>query len=148
MTPRPLAQRKQHALEQLSKEQDVWVATADAQANAHLVPLSLSWDGTHVVVSTERGSKTLRNLEAHPRARLAVGPTRDVLMMTAEASIFSIGEVDQALAEQFAQRNHWDPRQEEGEWVYIVFKLLTAQAWQTSAELAERTLMRDGRWLI
>ena len=36
----------------LQHEGDTWIATASAQGEAHLVPLSLSWDGSSIVLAT------------------------------------------------------------------------------------------------
>jgi general stress protein 26 len=147
-TVRPLPERKQHALEQLQTEQDVWVATADRHGQPHLVPLSLHWDGQRVVAATERPSRTARNLSAGGTVRLAIGPTRDVLMIKAEVELVPSAQVEQQLADDFAARNHWDPRAEPAEWVYLLMRPITMQAWRTPAELEERTLMRDGHWAV
>ena len=62
---------------------DAWVATASAAGAPHLVPLSLAWVDERLVVAVEESSVTARNLAASGEARLAVGPTRDVVMIDA-----------------------------------------------------------------
>jgi hypothetical protein len=62
---------------------DVWVATASAAGAPYLVPVSLAWVDERVVIAVEASSVTARNLTASGEARLAVGPTRDVVMIDA-----------------------------------------------------------------
>jgi hypothetical protein len=50
---------------------------------AHLVPLSFAWDGEHLIIATEATALTTRNLTGARRARLALGQTRDVVMIDA-----------------------------------------------------------------
>src|SRR5277367_5837083 len=81
--PRSTEQRKADTLAKLTAPAaDVWVATAAAQAGGHassyMVPLSLAWADERVVLATEADSVTARNLTSERRARLGLGPTRDV----------------------------------------------------------------------
>lgn len=46
----------------LDSDVDAWVATADADGNGYLLPLSFLWDGAGPVVSTPRSSVTGLNL--------------------------------------------------------------------------------------
>lgn len=57
-TPRNLQQRKQDTLGRLESDVDAWVAAADAEGDAYLLPLSFLWDGSAVIVSTPRSSVT------------------------------------------------------------------------------------------
>lgn len=77
---------------------DVWVATASADGVPHLVPVSLAWVDERVVIAVAGSSATARNLASSGQARLAVGPTRDVVMM--DAVLESVVDVaaDDALA--------------------------------------------------
>ena len=84
MTPpaRSPQQRKHDALDRLDRDTDAWVATAGpADGAPYLVPLSFLWDGTALLIATPSASVTSRNLQATGRARLGVGPTRDVVMI-------------------------------------------------------------------
>ena len=79
--PRPAEQRKADTITALATPGiDVWVATAGV-GGAHLVPLSLAWIDEQVVVALPADSITTRNLTTTGTARLAVGPTRDVVMI-------------------------------------------------------------------
>ncbi len=65
----------------------VWVASASvtggSSAHAHLVPLSLAWIDERAVIALEPASRTARNLAEQGPARLALGPTRDVVIIDA-----------------------------------------------------------------
>lgn len=86
MTPpaRTPGQRKHDALNRLDHDIDAWVATAGpANGVPHLVPLSFLWDGTTMLIATPSASATSRNLQATGRARLGIGPTRDLVLIEA-----------------------------------------------------------------
>jgi hypothetical protein len=148
--PRPAEQRKADTLAKLAQEAaDVWVATSSPKGEAHLVPLSLCWDEDRVVLATERGSRTFANLEASGRARLALGPERDVVII--DAVVVSVIDVDTAphsLADAYADQADWDPREAGGGYAYIVLAPERIQAWREANEIAGRTLMRHGTWLV
>ena len=148
--PRPLQQRKADALAKLSAATaDIWVATASADGDAHLVPLSLGWDGDRIILATERRSATAQNLARSGRARLAVGPERDVVVIDAVlVSLIDVGDAPAVLAEAFAAQADWDPRDAPEGYVYAVLAPERIQAWREANELAGRTLMRRGHWLV
>ncbi len=150
VAPRPLAQRKADALAKLTAPTaDVWVATASADGDPHLVPLSLAWDGDRIILATERRSATAQNLARSGRARLALGPERDVVMFDAVlVSLIDVGEAPAVLAGSFAAQADWDPRDAPEGYVYIVLAPERIQAWREANEIPGRTLMRDGTWLV
>lgn len=141
------AQRKSDALEKLSKDQDVWVATADDRGIAHLVPLSLCWHAGMVVVAVEAKSRTARNASASGQARLALGPSRDVVMIDAQASVVATQDAGPAIAGGYRERTGWEPGSDGGDWVYVLLKPARMQVWRDVEEIAGRTVMRDGTWL-
>lgn len=148
--PRPPEQRKADALAKLARHgADVWVATASADGHAHLVPLSLGWDGDRVLLAVERRSVTQQNLARSGRARLALGPERDVVML--DAVVVSIIDVDGApasIGDVYAAQSDWDPRGSSEGYVYVVLAPERIQAWREANEIAGRTLMRGGHWLV
>lgn len=148
--PRPIEQRKADALAKLGQEGvDVWVATASIDGSAHLVPLSLAWDGDRVILAGERGSRTFGNLERTGRARLALGPERDVVMIDAVvASVIAVDDAPGALADTYAAQADWDPRDASDGYAYAVLAPERIQAWREANEIAGRTLMRQGHWLV
>jgi hypothetical protein len=131
---------------------DVWVASAEISANGralpYLVPLSLAWIDERVVLALDANSRTARNIVASRVCRLGLGPTRDVVMIDAVlGEAVRVSEALPALADRYAAQADWDPRQESGDYLYLVLRPDRIQAWREANELAGRTLMRDGRWL-
>ena len=74
-------QRRRDTVEKLGNDVDLWVASADETGNAYLVPLSFYWDGSTITIATPRASRTARNLVRAGWARVALGPTRDVVIV-------------------------------------------------------------------
>jgi hypothetical protein len=144
---RSTAQRKSDAVEKLNKDQDVWVATADDRGIAHLVPLSLCWHDGMVVVAVEATSRTARNASASGQARLALGPTRDVVMIDAKASVVARQDAGPAIAGSYRERTGWEPGSDGGDWVYVLLTPTRIQVWRDVNEIAGRTVMGDGTWL-
>ncbi len=145
--PRTAAQRKRDAIAQLTTHhQDAWVATADDD-KAHVVPVSIAWVDERVVIAVDATSVTARNIARTGRTRVAVGPTRDVVMIDAvleEARpVTSAGK----LGEAFAAQADWDPRKSGGSYQYLVLAPHRIQAWREVDEIAGRTIMRDRTWL-
>jgi hypothetical protein len=148
--PRDAETRKADTLAKLAAPAaDVWVASA-ADGGAYLVPLSLAWVDGRVVLAAEAGSRTARNVVAARTARLGVGATRDVVMIDAVLeSAVPVAEAPAAVAEGYAAQSDWDPREAgSGEYVYLVLRPERIQAWREANELAGRTLMRAGTWLV
>lgn len=148
--PRSGEQRTADVRDKLAaRHADVWVASASKRGDAHLVPLSYAWHDERVILAAEPVAITPRNIGASGKARLAIGATRDVVMIDAvlEASV----PVDQApaeLADAYARQADWDPRAAAGEFVFLLLSPRRVQAWREANELAGRTVMRDGRWLF
>jgi hypothetical protein len=147
---RDLDQRKQNAIEQLTTANaDVWVASASPAGVVHLVPLSFFWDGVHVIVSIEASSVTAANLASTRRARLAVGPTRDVVMIDATVvETIPLPEAPSEISDGYAAQADWDPRLAGGDYIYVKLRPDRVQVWRESNEIAGRTLMRDGTWIV
>ena len=151
--PRTREQRRADTLAKLSAPAaDVWVATAavdkSGHVNSYLVPLSLAWIDERVVLATEADSVTVRNIISQRRARLGLGPTRDVVMIDAELEqAYGPDEVPDDLAPQYAMQADWDPRKSADRMRFLVLRPLRTQAWREVNELPGRTLMRDGAWI-
>ena len=145
--PRPAEQRVADTLAKLTQPNaDVWVASAGPDG-AHLVPLSLAWIDDRVVIALPTDSVTARNIAADRRARLAVGPTRDVVMI--DAALDGSHPVDEAppsIADGYADQSDWDPRGQAG-YRYVVLRPTRIQAWREANEIAGRTVMRNGTWV-
>ena len=146
--PRDPASRKAATLAMLARHAiDVWVATASGAGAPHLVPLSLAWVDEQLVISVEASSVTARNLTASGEARLALGGTRDVVMIDAHLEKAVDVAADEALGAAYAAQTDWDPRDDAG-YVFLVLRPVRIQAWRESNEIPGRTLMRDGHWLV
>ena len=145
--PRDRATRRTDALARLSGSAvDAWVATASADGAPHLVPLSLAWVDERAVVAVAETSLTARNLVTARVARLAVGPTRDVVVLDVELERAVATTDDADLGAAYARQADWDPRTADG-YVFLVLRPVRVQAWREADEIAGRTLMRDRAWL-
>jgi len=150
MPTRSPKERKADALSKLAAvETNVWVASASPTDAVHLVPVTHTWDGSQIVLATEPRSRTAANVTAKPRVRLALGETRDVVMIDAVLiEAVPTSEAPAALAEGYAAQAGWDPRTDGGEYVYLVFGPERIQVWREDEDLAGRTVMRNGAWVI
>ncbi|MGP2436007.1 pyridoxamine 5'-phosphate oxidase family protein [Streptomyces sp. JW3] len=144
---RRTAERTRDALERLGTERDVWVSTAHPEHGPHQVPLWFWWDGRAVWMCTGAASVTARNVRAEPRVRLALPDTFDVLLLQGEAECFADREVAGEAARAYTVKFGWDPRAEEGSFVYVRVVPRIVRAWRGEPELRGRVIMRDGVWL-
>jgi len=145
--PRSAEQRKQDTLARLDRDVDAWVATAGPDGDPYLLPLSYLWDGSTFTLATVEASPTGRNLAASGRVRLAVGVTRDVVLIEGIVETFSLETVPTELADAFAA-TLWDARAGTTRNAFFRVTPRRIQAWREENELAGRELMRDGRWLV
>ncbi|MFJ8146700.1 pyridoxamine 5'-phosphate oxidase family protein [Streptomyces sp. NPDC096094] len=145
---RSAEQRKHDTLHRLEHDEDAWVATADGASGVpYLVPLSFLWNGSHLLFSTPAASPTGRNLATSGRARVGIGPTRDVVMVEGTVETVAPVELPEQDAELFAAKTGFDPRSLATPYLYFRIHPRRIQAWREADELAGRELMRDGRWL-
>jgi nitroimidazol reductase NimA-like FMN-containing flavoprotein (pyridoxamine 5'-phosphate oxidase superfamily) len=108
--PRPRAERRRDTEHRLAHDVDVWVATASADGDPYLVPLSFDWDGETLLVATPTASPTGRNLAVTRVARLALGDARDVSMIDGQVEVVEIDALAEQRADRFAKRSGFDPR--------------------------------------
>ena len=145
--PRDLRQRKADALEKLSSDIDVWVATTSGAGEPCLVPLSFAWVDERIILVTAQDNRTARNIAATGTAHLVLGPTRDVVSLEGTAVIRESGAIAEEDADRYCAHAGWDPRLVDS-MVWIVFWPRRVQVWREVDELEERTVMKDGRWLV
>jgi general stress protein 26 len=143
---RTTAQRQNDTLTLLQAEEDLWIATANGNGTVHLIPLSFSWTGTKLVLATPERSRTVRNLRIADSVRVAIGPTRDVVIVEGRVEI-SAQDADAQLADFHAQIVGFDAREMDEPWVFISVIPERIQAWRNPAELADREIYGDGSWL-
>jgi general stress protein 26 len=144
---RDVPERRRDTLERLVGERDIWVSTAHPDHGPHQVPLWFRWDGQAVWMCTGETSATARNVRKEPRVRLALPDTFDVVLLQGEAECFSDRGVPEGAADAFAEKFGWDPRAEEGPFLYIRVAPKTVLAWRGEPELRGRVVMREGAWL-
>jgi Pyridoxamine 5'-phosphate oxidase len=143
---RSRSQRRHDTLTKLRGDVDLWVASADEAGAAYLVPLSFYWDEETVTIATPRTSRTARNLMRAAWARVALGPTRDVVIIEGTVEAIPIGS-DAGLEEAHARATGFDPRELTDEYIYLRITPHNVQAWREANELEDRQLMRGGVWL-
>ncbi|MEU9270871.1 pyridoxamine 5'-phosphate oxidase family protein [Streptomyces sp. NPDC048251] len=146
--PRTPGRRKQELLDRLERELDIWVATADREGLPCLVALWFCWDGEHLWLSTRLTNPTGRNLREGGRARLALGDTRDVVLVDGEVETYTREEVPEAAARAFLAKTGWDPGRDSASYAYFRVRPLAVQTWREVHELPRRHLMRDGVWVV
>jgi ABC-type nitrate/sulfonate/bicarbonate transport system substrate-binding protein len=149
VTPPPARSRRERRIDVLARlrdDVDLWVASADEHGNAYLVPLSFYWDGAVITFATPRRSRTARNLLRAGRARVALGPTRDVVIVEGPVEEAPVAAAPD-LGDAHARATGFDARTEGEEYVYLRLTPHEIQAWRESNELADRRLMRGGAWL-
>jgi Pyridoxamine 5'-phosphate oxidase len=144
---RSAAQRRLDALAKLNSDEDIWIATGDHDGVPHLVPLSLCWHDGAVVVAVETRSRTAINALRSGRARAALGPSRDVVMVDAEVTPVPRPEAPDSLINAYRERTGWDPSASGGDWVYLVLRPVRVQVWRDEEEIGGRTVMRNGAWV-
>jgi hypothetical protein len=146
--PRSRARRRRDTEHRLTHDIDVWVASASPDGTPYLVPLSFDWDGEALLVATPTDSPTGRNLAATRTVRLGVGHTRDVSMIEGRVEVLGIDAMPQERGDRFAARTGFDPRALATPYSWFRIFPRRIQAWREVDELADRELMRDGRWLV
>lgn len=145
MAPRSTAERIADVQVKLEKDEDLWVASASADGKPYLVPLSFSWDGEYINVATPKKSRTARNLRAGGWTRMALGPSRDVVILEGPVTEQAL-DADPELAEFHAVRS-FDARDEPEDYVFLRMRVETIQAYRNPPELKNRVVMRNGEWL-
>jgi len=150
MASRSRGERKADALAKLAAvEANLWIASASVTGAVHLVPVTHTWNGSQVVLATEPKSRTVANVAANPKVRLALGETRDVVMIDAILiEAVPTSEAPAALADGYAAQAGWDPRTDSGDYVYLVLRPERIQVWREAEDLAGRTVMRNGAWMV
>ena len=134
-------------LAKLRADVDLWVASADERGGAYLVPLSFYWDDSALTIATPAASPTGRNLVRAGWARVALGTTRDVVIVEGTVAATAAADVDTGLGDAHARATGFDPRTLADPYVYLQITPQEIQAWREVNELPERQLMRRGEWI-
>ncbi|WP_274912493.1 pyridoxamine 5'-phosphate oxidase family protein [Streptomyces sp. WZ-12] len=146
--PRDAAQRKRDALHRLEADEDAWVSTVTAADGAPtLVPLSFVWHRERLVMSTKGSNPTARNLTARGESWVAIGHTRDVVLLHCTVEVLANDALPQDAADALATKLGWNPHG-RAPWVFLRFTPQRMLVWREENELPERELMRDGGWRV
>src|SRR5690242_20673632 len=105
---RTASERKQDVLHRLEHDVDAWVATA-GDDGPYLVPLSYLWDGQTLLFATPLASSTIRNLQTCGKARLGIGPTRDLVLIEGTAQLLARSDITSEVGDAFARKAGFDP---------------------------------------
>lgn len=146
--PRTRAERQRDTLARLETDVDAWVASAGPDGSPYLVPLSFLWDGAGLLFATPASSPTGRNLSASGRARVGIGPTRDVVLVEGSAEAVGPAELPADVGDAFAAATGFDPRELTTPYLYFRIRPERVQAWREANELEGRDLMRGGTWAV
>jgi len=146
--PRASAQRRHDTEHRLDHDIDLWVASASPDGDPYLTPLSFDWDGEALLLATPAKSPTGRNLAATRTVRVALGHTRDVCMIEGTVEVLEMSALPTDQGDRFAARSGFDPRTLTTQYRWFRISPRRIQAWREVDELADRELMRDGRWLV
>lgn len=146
---RSAEERKRDVLQRFEHDVDTWVASADKEGNAYLMPLSFLWDGTDFILSTAAANPTARNILAAGRCRLGIGLTRDVVLVdgTLVETVLP-SAVSTELGTAFAAKAGFDPRKSGDSYLYFKIRPQHVQAWREVNELKGRDLMIEGLWQV
>jgi hypothetical protein len=149
--PRSPEQRKRDTLALLeAPHPNTWVATASLDSTPYLVPLTFAWDGRSILLATGGETRTVTNLQATGRARLAFGDTHDVVLMDAILERV-IAATDPAAAPEvaiYAAQGGWDPSRSRTPRCIVALRPTRIQAWRQEHEFPGRVLMTEGDWLV
>jgi hypothetical protein len=124
----------------------LWIATAATHGSAHLVPFSFVWDGKRISMATAQNNPTARNAARTSTARRALGNIHDIVLIDGAITAIPLQALHDALAERLSRISAIDARQAPG-YVYLQLIPIRIQAWWSAAELAQPTIMQEGRWL-
>ncbi|MGI9016800.1 MAG: pyridoxamine 5'-phosphate oxidase family protein [Euzebya sp.] len=142
--PRPRATRIADTLTRLTTDHDCWLATAGTEG-AWLVPLSFIWHDQRIVMATGSRSRVVSDVALRSRVRLAVGPTRDVVILDGTATTMPVSDIEDEVVQEFARKLSTDPREWAG--TLVVVTPTRIQAWREENELEGREIMSAGVWL-
>jgi hypothetical protein len=70
-----------------------------------------------------------------------------VVLIEGSAQSIATSDLPASVGDAFAVKTGFDPRTLRARYVYFRVQPQLVQAWREVDELAERDLMRDGRWL-
>jgi hypothetical protein len=144
--PRSTTERVRHVVARLAAEVDLWVATASAEGDPYLIPLSFLWLDGRIVMATSERSATVRNLRRGGQVRMSLDGLRDVVLIDGDVEFLPAGAIDSAVGDAYASHAGWDPRPDAAN-TWLMVTPTRIRSWREANELPGRVVMRDGTWL-
>lgn len=93
--------------ERLSREANIWLATTRPDGRPHLVPIWFVWHDEQFYILTTLDTVKAKNLQANPRASVALESGSQPLIAECTASRLEKPYPD-GLAEAFQRKYDWD----------------------------------------
>jgi pyridoxamine 5'-phosphate oxidase-like protein len=140
-------QRKADVFGRLAEDEDAWVSTTGADGEPYLMPLSFAWHDGALLMCTRTSNPTAQNVLRTRRATVALGHTRDVVLIETEAEVIATHALPEPEAEAFIAKLNWDTR-DRRTYSFLRFSPLAIRAWREENEIPGRELMKDGAWLF
>jgi hypothetical protein len=137
-------QRKTDVLKRLAEDEDAWVSTTGPHGEPYLMPLSFLWHEGELLMATRTTNPTAENVARTGQAVVALGHTRDVVLVETEAETFPSHALPAGAGKAFVAKLGWDAR-DLPHYSFLRFRPRTIRAWR---EEKSRYLMRDGAWLV
>ncbi|MFF6783959.1 pyridoxamine 5'-phosphate oxidase [Streptomyces sp. NPDC012510] len=81
------------------------------------------------------------------RTRLALGITRDVVLVDGEAVAYAQDDVPAPVAEGFRDKADWDARAAGPAYLWFRIRPVAVEAWHEYPEFPDRRLTTDGVWV-
>ena len=125
----------------------MWVATASATGTPHLVPLSLAWDGSRLLVATPSETPTARNAIQSGVVKASLDGADDVVLIDATVEVIDFSSADSELVDAYVKRVGWNPADEDGDWSLLLITPVTIRSWNGIGETTGRAIMKRGRWV-
>ncbi|HXH80633.1 pyridoxamine 5'-phosphate oxidase family protein [Nocardioides sp.] len=107
--PRSRQERIADTLRRLDDDTDAWVASTDAK-QPWLAPLSFLWRDGELLLATEATTPTATNAVTIPYVRLAIGHTRDVVIVQGQARVLPATDITDEEADAYQTKHGSDPR--------------------------------------
>lgn len=141
---RSTAQRIADTCRRLEHDTDAWLASGNGDG-PWLVPLSFVWHGGKLLFATDASTPTGERVAVLPSVRVALGHTRDVVVVDGEATLTPSTKLGADEVRLYRSKHGSDPRT----WADSIIRVrpVRIQAWREENELAGRLIMRDGVWL-
>lgn len=107
--PRSRQERIANTLRRLENDSDAWVASTDAE-RPWLAPLSFLWRDEQLLLATDAATPTATNAATFPQLRLALGDTRDVVIVQGQARLAPATDLTDEEAGAYQAKHGSDPR--------------------------------------